>query len=175
MVTYLSSFIHGLSTLTTPLQEFQKKDANFTWNASYEATFQQVKQAIISDTTLRYFNPLLPVTIQVNASQVGLGTALLQNKPVAFASKAFTDTECRYTNKEREMLAVVFGAERFHMYVYGQSFTIESDNKPLESISRKNLADMPAQLQCMMLCLQGYNLTICYHPSKEMVIPDMLS
>ena len=88
------------------------KDADFTWNASYESAFEQVKQAIISDTTLRYFDPSLPVTIQVSASQVGLGTALLQNnKPIAFASKALTDAECKYANIEREMLAVVFGAE----------------------------------------------------------------
>ena len=64
MVTYLSPFICGLSTVTASLQELLRKDANFTWNASYEATFQQVKQAIVSDTTLRYFDQLLPVTIQ---------------------------------------------------------------------------------------------------------------
>ena len=73
------------------------------------------------------------------------------------------------------MLAAVFGAERFHTYVYRRSFTIESDHKPLESISRKNLADTPAWLQHMMLCLQGYDFTICYHPGKEMVILDTLS
>ena len=56
-----------------------------------------------------------------------------------------------------------------------ESFTIESDHKPLKSISKKNLADTPAQLQCMMLCLQGYDFTIHYCPGKEMVIPDMLS
>ena len=55
------------------------------------------------------------------------------------------------------------------------SFTIKSDHKLLESISRKNLADTPAWLQCMMLCLQGYDFTIRYCPGKEMVIPDMLS
>ena len=174
MVTYLSPFILGLSTLIAPLQELLKKGADFTWNARYEAAFQQVKQAVISNTTLRYFDPLLPVTIQVNASQVGLGAALLQSA-VACTRKALTDAECRYANVEREMLAVVFGAERFYTYVYGRCFTIESDHKPLESISRKNLADMPAWLQCMMLCLQGYNLTIHYCPGKEMVIPDMLS
>ena len=176
ILTYLSPFICGLSTLTAPLQELLKKDADFTLNASYETAFEQVKQAIVSNTTLRYFDPSLPVTIQVDASQVGLGAALLQkNKPVAFASKALTDAEYRYANIEREMLAVVFGAEQFHTYVYGRSFTIESDHKPLESISTKNLADMPAWLQCMMLCLQRYDLTICYCPGKEMVIPDTLS
>ena len=52
---------------------------------------------------------------------------------------------------------------------------IESDHKPLESFSRKNLADTPAWLQCMMLHLQGYDFTIHYCPGKEMVIPDTLS
>ena len=116
------------------------------------------------------------MTIQVDASQVGLGAALLQNgKPIDFASKALTDTECLYANIDREMLAAIFGAERFHTYVYGRSFTIESDHKPLESISRKNLADTSAWLQHMMLCLQGYDLTIHYCLVKEMVIPDTLS
>ena len=74
-----------------------------------------------------------------------------------------------------EMLAVVFGMERFQMYIYGRSFTIQSDYKPLESISQKNLADMPACLQCMLLCLQGYDNTICYCCRKEMALPDTLS
>ena len=116
------------------------------------------------------------MTIQVDASQVGLGAALLQNgKPIAFVSKALTKTKHQYMNIEREMLAAVFGAERFHTYVYEWAFTIKSDHKPLESISRKNLADTPAWLQCMMLCLQGYDFTIHYCPGKEMVIPDTLS
>ena len=176
LVTYLSPFIPGLSTLNAPLQELLKKDTDFSWNCTYDIAFEQIKETVISDTTLRYFNPSLPMTILVDASQVGFGAALLQNgKPIAFASKALTKTECRYANIEREMLAAVFGVERFHTYVYGQSFTIKSDHKLLESISKKNLTDTPVQLQCMVLHLQGYNFTIHYHPGKEMVIPDMLS
>ena len=114
LVTYLSPFIPGLSTLTAPLHELLKKDTDFIWNCTYDAAFQWVKEAVISDTTLRYFDPSLPMTIQVNASQVGLGAALLQNgKPIAFASKALTKTECQYENIEREILAAIFGAERF--------------------------------------------------------------
>ena len=95
LVTYLNSFIPGLSTLTAPLHELLKKDTDFFWNCTYDATFQWVKEAVVSDITLRYFNPSLPVTIQVDASQVGLGATLLQNgKPIAFASKALTETEC---------------------------------------------------------------------------------
>ena len=140
------------------------------------ATFQHVKDAIINNTTLRYFDPSLPMTIQVNASQIGLGAALLQNNnPIAFAKKALTKAEHHYTNIEREMLTVIFGAERFRTYVYDRSFTTESDHKPQESISQKNLADMPAQLQHMLLHLQGYDYIIHYCPSKEMVLSDTLS
>ena len=114
MAMHPSSFILGLSTLTAPLHELLKKDTDFTWNCTYIATFQHIRDAVISDTTLWYFDPSLPMTIQVDASQVGLGVVLLQNhKLMGFVSKTLTDTECCYANIEREMLAIVFGAERF--------------------------------------------------------------
>ena len=95
--------IHLDCPSTAPLRELLKKDTDFSWNRTYDIAFEQVKEAVISDTTLRYFDPSLPMTIQVDASQVGLGAALLQNgKPVAFASKALTKTECQYANIERE-------------------------------------------------------------------------
>ena len=176
MVTYLCPFIPSLSTLTASLHELLKKDTDFTLNCTYAAAFQHVKGAVVSDTIHRYFDPSLPVTIQVNASQVGLSTALLQNnKPITFTCKALTKTEYHYANVKREMLAVIFWAKRFRTYICGRFFTLESDHKALKSISQKNLADMPAQLQHILLCLQGYNYTICYHPSKEMALPDMLS
>ena len=73
------------------------------------------------------------------------------------------------------MLACVFGAERFHTYVFGHEFTIESDHKPLEQINLKNLADTPARLQRMLLRLQNYDVTIKYRPGKEMLVADALS
>ena len=57
LVTYLSPFIPSLSTLTAPLGELLKKDTDFNWNHTYDAPFEWVKEAVISDTTLRYFDP----------------------------------------------------------------------------------------------------------------------
>ena len=73
------------------------------------------------------------------------------------------------------MLACVFGAERFHTYVFGRSFTIKSDHKPLEQINLKNLADTPARLQRMLLRLQNYDMKITYHLGREMFVADTLS
>ena len=73
------------------------------------------------------------------------------------------------------MFAVIFGAEQFRTFVYGRPFTIESDHKPLESIPKKRLADTPAWLQHMLLCLKGYDYILHYCPGKEIALPDTLS
>ena len=92
-----------------------------------------------------------------------------------FASKALTPTEQRYANIKRELLAIVFGVERFHTYVFGRTFSVFTDHKPLEQIQQKTLADAPARLQWMLLCLQGYDCTIIYRPGREMLLADTLS
>ena len=176
MTTYLSPFIPSLSTFTASLRELLWKDSEFTWNDSYQEAFDAVKQMVCKDTTLRYFDSRKPIVIQVDASQKGLGAALLQDgHPVAFTSKALTPTEQWYANIECEMLACVFGAERFHTYVFSRSFTIESDHKPLEQINLKNLTGTPARLQRMLLHLQNYDVKITYRPGREMLVADTLS
>lgn len=78
--------------------------------------------------------------MQCDASQIisGLGAAILQNdKPIQYASRALTDTETRYDQIEKEMLAMVFALERFSQYTYGRNMHIESDHMPLEAILLK--------------------------------------
>ena len=153
-----------------------KENNHFTWNSDYQRAFEEIKKSITDKITLTYFDDNKHVTLQVDASTRGLGAALLQDgKPVAFASKALTDVETRYANIERELLAVVYGCERFHTYLFGRSFTVQTDHKPLESIHLKHLTSAPPRLQRMLLRLQPYDLKITYVPGKQMLLADALS
>ena len=112
----------------------------------------------------------------MDASTKGLGATLMeQGKPIAFASKALTDTESHYANIECELLTVVYGCERFHSFLYGQTFIAESDHKPLESIQLKHLTSSPPRLQRMLLRRQPYDLTIRYRLGTQIQIADALS
>ena len=125
---------------------------------------------------LRYYNRNKSVILQCNASLKGLGACILQDgKPIAFASKSLTDTETRYTNIEQELLAIVFRCKKFHTCLYGRSFVVESDHKPLEMICIKNLISALVCLQRMLLRLQQYDMVITYRPGKEMLLADALS
>lgn len=124
---------------------------------SHQQAFEAIKKLITDEVTLAYFNPQEEVVLEVDASSRGFGAALTQKgRPIAFASKSLTDTETRYANIEREMLAVIYACEKFHTFVYGKPFKVLSDHKPLEMIHLKNLGAAPPRLQRMMLRLQGY-------------------
>ena len=125
---------------------------------------------------LRYYNPEDELTIQCDASEKGLGTAVLQKgQPVAFASRALTDTETRYAQIEKELLAVVFALDKFEQYAYGRPVTIESNHKPLEAITKKPLRCAPKRLQGMFLKIQKFDINIVYNPGSQMYLADTLS
>ena len=124
---------------------------------------------------LRYYDQSKPVTLQCDASLKGLGACIIQDRqPIASVSKSLTDTETCYANIERELLAIIYGCEKFHTYLY-RTFIMEMDHKPLEMISLKNLTAASACLQRMLLHLQQYNLVIMYWPGREMLLADGLS
>ena len=176
MTNYLSRFTPRLSSLSAPLHDLCKKDSDFQWHPEHTTAFNHIKDEISRVTNLQFYDRGKPVTIQVDASMRGLGVAMLQDgRPVAFASKALTETERRYSNIEREMLGIVFGLERFHHYVFGRLVTIETDHKPLESISQKNLHSAPPRLARMLLRLQQYQVTVKYVPGKDIPLADALS
>ena len=145
MVNYPVQFIKDMSQLTDNMRLLFKKNSLFQWTESHEANFQRLKESISSDTCLMYFDTTRPITLQVDASQVGLGVVLLQEdfqgrtRPVTYASKALMPCETRYANIEREMLAVAWGCIKFHHYLYGRKFVCQTDHKLLEDIHLKHL------------------------------------
>ena len=146
MVTYMGNFVPHLSHHTEPLRAMLKQEAVFAWDEMANSSFQKIKDLIAKSATkpLRYYDRRKPVTVQADASQRRLGVCLLQDgQPIAYASKSLTDTETRYANIERELLAIVFACQRFNTYVLGRPFTVESDHKPLEMIHQKSLASGP--------------------------------
>ena len=114
--------------------------------------------------------------LSVDASSEGLGAVLLQNnQPVAYASKPLNKTQQKYAQIEKELLAILYGCERFHQYVYGRTVTVETDHKLLESIVTTPLFRAPVLLQRMLLRLQQYDILVVYKAGKEMYIADTLS
>ena len=131
---------------------------------------------VSSTPILGYYDPSKPLCLSVDASSKELGAVLLQDeKPPAYASRALTPTQQRYAQIEKETLAIVYGVQNFHQYIYGRTTDVETDPKPLQYILNKPLHEAPLRLQKMMLILQRYELKVKYVPGSELSVADALS
>ena len=175
-VNYLDKFIEHKADIQEPISQLTQKDAAFVWEKPQQEAFDKLKSVITSAPALTFFDNTKETVLNVDASSKGLGAVIMQEgKPVAFGSKTLTSCERNYANIEREMLAIVWGTQKFHTYVYGCRVIVETDHKPLESIFRKPLNDAPPRLQRMLLKLTKYDLDVRYVPGKQTVISDCLS
>jgi transposase InsO family protein len=176
MVTYLQKFIPKLSEVDKPLRDLLKNDVMFTWSKECKASFQKLKELCSTSCQLTLFDPMKTCVIQCDASSFALGAVLMQDdKVITYSSQALTETQQRYSQIEKELLAVVFATKKFHHYIYGAKAIVQSDHKPLIPIMKKNLAKVPARLQSMILKLQPYDLDLIYKKGKEMYLADTLS
>ena len=138
MTSYCSSFIQNYATICEPLRRLTHQDCEWEWSTEQQIAFDTLKTKLSDETTISYFDPKERETfIVVDASPVGLADILTQDKQVvAYASRALTDVESRYSQTEREALGIVWVAcEHFNTDLCGSPhFTVRTDHKPLTSI-----------------------------------------
>uniref|UniRef100_A0A671SIQ6 Reverse transcriptase/retrotransposon-derived protein RNase H-like domain-containing protein n=1 Tax=Sinocyclocheilus anshuiensis TaxID=1608454 RepID=A0A671SIQ6_9TELE len=144
MTNYSSKFIPRdakitYSEITAPLHQLLLQDVEWSWQEHHMVVFTRFKELLTSPPVLQYFDVHQPGVLSADASQHGLGAVCLQNnKPVVFASRALTETESRYAQIEKELLALVYACQKFHDYIYGRPVTVETDHQPLITILKNH-------------------------------------
>ncbi|CAG2184423.1 unnamed protein product [Mytilus edulis] len=146
-------------------QQFQTRaKTKWIWSSRHQDAFDELKRLLASAKMLAHYNSNATQThVIVDASPVGLGAILRQKqsdgnfRPVTFASRTLNDVEQRYSQTEREVLAVVWGCERFYLYLFAKEFILVTDHKPLEVIYSPK-SKPPARIERWAMRLQPYTL-----------------
>lgn len=177
MVTYLAKFVPQLSEVTQPLRDLTKQDVQFLWSPYHDQVLEKLKQLLSSSPCLKYYDVNDDCVLETDASEYGLGAVILQQgRPVAYASRTLSETERRYSQLEKECLALMYGCVRFDQYLLGkENVTAFTDHQPLETILRKPINSATKRVQRMMLRLQRYKLNVVYKKGTQMHISDHLS
>ena len=178
LVNFSAEFIPNLATVSEPLRQLTRKGVTFKWGEKQQEAFKALKETLASAETLAYYDKDAKTRVIADASPVGLGAVLAQEqngnwRPVYYASRSLTAVERRYSQTEREALALVWACERFHVYLYGKHFELETDHKPLEVIYSSK-SQPSARIQRWVLRLQPYEFTVMYRPGPQN-IADALS
>ena len=184
LVNYYGKFLPQLANTFAPLYSLLQKDTKWTWGKDQQDAFREAKQQLTSSCVLVHFDPTKELILACDASPYGIGAVLSHrladgsDKPIAFASRSLADAEKKYSQLDKEALAIIFGVKKFHHYVYGRNFTILSDHKPLKHLfdySRPIPAMASARIQRWALTLSAYQYDIEYKPGSAHANADLLS
>ena len=165
------------ATITAPLRQLLKKDAQWEWTEACHNAFLELKSALVSSPVLAHFSPIAPIFVSCDASGEALGVLSQsfqgEERPVAFASRALSAAERKYSEgRERHLLAC---CEHWHIYLYGRKFILGTDHQALTTILSPNgTGHKPLKLHRWVDRLYQYDFTPVYRPGSQNVA-DFLS
>lgn len=178
LASYYRRFIRGFSTLAAPLTHLTKKNARFQWTDDCETAFQTIKQLLCSAPVLSYPKFDREFILQTDASDVGLGAILSQQddagheRVVAYASRALTAREQKYSATEKEAFAVVFGTKHFRVYLLGRKFQLITDHNSLRWLQSM---EPKGRLARWIMDLQEFQFDITHKSGRLHTNADALS
>ena len=141
--------------------------------------FEKLKDACTSTPILGFADYTKPFVLNTDASIDGLGAVLQQEQDgrtrvIAFASRSLSKSEKNYPIHKLEFLALKWAiTEKFHDYLYGNEFTVFTDNNPLTYIL--TTAKLDATGQRWVALLANYPFAIKYCAGTSNRVADALS
>ena len=183
LANFQRKFVSNFSVIAKPLSACTggPKKKVLSWTPEMEEAYESIKSRLIEEVTLSfpdYSADAEPLELYVDASGVGAGACLIQKqnqnyKTIAYSSTAFSPAEQRYSTIERELLALRWGVKNFRAFLFGISFVIFTDHKPL--LHLHNMSRDNARLSRTLSELEEYDFEIKYRPGKDNEGADTLS
>lgn len=173
LVQYCARFIPSFAIIASPLWDLTKAHAKWKWGTAEKNAFQAVQRHLTQAPVMAFFKQGAETRITTDASPVGIGAVLEQKqedgqyRPVHYASRKLTPPESRYSQFEREALAVKWSCEKFFLYIHGNNVEICSDHKPLIIVLGPHSKPPSARIERWMLYMQQFKYSIRHIPGRE--------
>ena len=182
LASYYQRFIPNFSRIARPLHQLTCKGAEFVWSPECERVFRELKERLTTSPMLAYPDFSRAFILETDASVQGIGAVLSQRQedqrlhPIAYASRALSPVEQRYSITELETLAVVWAISHFHHYLYGNSVTIFTDHTAVKAVlETANPTAKHARWWTRVYGRGVKDVKIVYRPGRENSNADALS
>jgi len=184
-------FIRNFAEIAKPITRTYHK-GRFEWTSEASAAFKILVEKICEKTLQLTIPPLndSKYVLECDASNRSFGGCLFlcsftgslnqvhshdENclRPVAFNSGNFSDSQCKYTILEKELLSARICMNKWNVFLKCRNFDWVTDNGNLKYIN--SLKSNNDRLQRWITDIMSYSYTIIQQPSKKMKISDCLS
>jgi hypothetical protein len=172
LIGYYRRFIQDYGKIVAPLNRTLKKN-NFAWTHTTEIAFEHLKQAIVEAPVLALPDFSKEFVVECDASRVGIGAVLRQERPIAFFSQALQEKQLLLSTYEKEILALVMAVQKWRPYLLGRRFVVRSDQHSLKYLWSQKISTIAQQK--WLYKLMGSDFSIEYKKGKENIVADALS
>ena len=182
-IQYLAKFLPRLSERPDKLRKLLKKNTEGKWETEQQNDFEMIKKMLTEEPALAHYAKDKDNIVSTDASKTGLGTTLWQKqadgelKPIAFGSIFLNDSEKNYSIGELELLAVVWGLEKFRFYLYGKKVFLYTNHQALEPLIKRNRCNKQysARLTRWLDRLAHFDISIQHIAGSNLKFTDYLS
>ena len=179
----MAKFLPKLSEQTDRLRKLLKKNEPWSWGEEQQEDFEKIKQMLTEGPCLAHYAKDKNNIITTDASTTGLGITLWQKqddgntKPIAYGSRYLNETEKKYSIGELELLAVVWGLEKYRIYLYGKKVYLYTDHQALEPLIKRNRCNKQysARLTRWLDRLTHFDISIQHIAGSNLKFTDYLS
>ena len=179
LLQYYKKFIPQFSGMTSVFKHLLSSKSDFHWSPDCEQARKTLLNVFALQLSLYLPQHGKRFRLARDASSFAMAAVLSQKDssnefvPVAFYSKAFDDTQLKYSILDKELFAMVQSIKHFDFYLAGKSFDIITDSKCLFYL--KFAKDSNPKLYRWSLLLQSYDFDIIHVSTKQNLIPDVLT
>ncbi len=179
LVGYFRIFVKSFANRAEPLHYLLRKTTSWEWTPACQAAFDDLKQCMLKAPILAFPDFSKPFILTTDASGYAIGAVLTQlqqgkERLIACTSRTLTKSEKNYSNPDRETLAVVNGVEAFKSYLWGNKFTIYTDNSAISAIAKQEHSTNRRAIRWYTL-LSEYDFDLQHRKANTMQHADALS
>ncbi|KAG7572474.1 Zinc finger CCHC-type superfamily [Arabidopsis suecica] len=167
-------FVKDFSTLAAPLTEVIKKDIGFKWEQAQDDAFHALKEKLTNAHVLVLPDFLKTFEIECDASGVGIGAVLMQDKrPIAYFSEKLGGATLNYPTYDKELYALVRALQTWQHYLWPKEFVIHTDHESLKHL--KGQQKLNKRHARWVEFIETFPYVIKYKKGKDNVVADALS
>ena len=184
MLNFLSKYVYKMQLKLRPFYNILRQQNNFEWTTEYQTRFEEIKKLLTEEISNTIPDPNQPFYAMCDASNFGIGAALLQSHSgtnkmnlISTNSRLFTQAELRLSTLMRECTAIIYTPTEYEFLILGSKHptVLFTNHKPIIFLFTQKSNPNHKFYRFRKILMKFPNLHIVWTAGKNLALPDTLS